>query len=88
LAGGGEAGGELTVGGDVGTRGVIGGGIGGIGGRAECLGTLRVGKPANSDALEHETAALWQWRRRRWTRTAGAMKAERGGEREADCDTS
>ncbi len=85
MAGGGEPEGELTVGGDVGTRGVIGGGIGGIGGRAECLGTLRVGKPADSDALEHETAALWQRRR---TRTAGAMKAERGGEREADCDTS
>ncbi len=37
---------------------VIGGGVGGIGGRAECLGMLRVGKPADSGVLEHETAAL------------------------------
>ncbi len=85
MAGGGEPGGELTVGGDVGTRGVIGGGVGGIGGRAECLGMLRVSKPADSGTLEYKTAAL---RRRRRTRTAGPMKVERGGKREADSDTS
>jgi hypothetical protein len=68
--------------------GVIGGGVGGIGRRAECLGTLRGGKPADSGAMEHKTAALRH--RRQWcrTRTVGAMKAERGSEREADSDTS
>jgi hypothetical protein len=88
LAGGGEAGGELTEGGDVGRGGVIGSGVGGIGGRAECLGMLRFGKPADSGTLEHETAALRRGRRRRRTRTVGVMKAYRGGEREADSDTS
>ncbi len=41
-----------------GTGGVIGGGVGGIGRGAECLGALRVNKPADSGALEQETAAL------------------------------
>jgi hypothetical protein len=68
--------------------GVIGGGVSGIGGRVECLGMLRVGKPADSGALEHEMAALWRRHRRRRMQTAGAMKAERGGEREAKSDTS
>jgi hypothetical protein len=85
FSGGGEAGGELTVGGGGGAGEVIGGGVGGIGGGAECLGTLRVDKPADSGALEHKMAALQRWHR---TRTAGAMKAERGGEREADSDVS
>jgi hypothetical protein len=73
------------MGSDGGAGGVIGGGIGGIGRGAECLGALRVDKPADRGALEHETAAL---RRRCRTRTVGAMKVERGGEREADRDTS
>jgi hypothetical protein len=54
----------------------------------ECLGALRVDKPADSGALEHDMAALRRRCRRRRTRTAGAMKAERGGEREADSNTS
>ncbi len=73
------------MGGGGGAGEVIGGGVGGIGGGAECLGPLRVDKPADSGVLEHETAAL---RQRHRTRTAGAMKAERGGEREADSDVS
>ncbi len=99
LAGGGEAEGELTAGGGGGAGagacggavGIGGGSVGGgsVGRGAAFLGALEVRKPVNSGvgsgALGPETAAL-RWRRR--TRGTGAIKAERGGDREAESDTS
>jgi hypothetical protein len=88
LAGGGKAEGELTAG-DGGGAGVgTGGGAGGVskGGGVEFLGMLEVVKPVDSCTLGPETAALR--RRRRRTRATGATKAERGGDREAESDTS
>jgi hypothetical protein len=52
------------------------------------LGALAVDKPADSGTEEPETAALRQRRRRRPVQAAGTMKAEKGGDREADSDTS
>jgi hypothetical protein len=93
LAGGGEAAGELAAGGDGGAgvdtdsgAGDICGG--GVGGGAEILGALAVDKPADGGAVESETAALRRQRRRRPVRAAGVVEVEKGGEREADSDTS
>jgi hypothetical protein len=58
LAGRGEAEGELIAGGGGGAGMDTDGGAGGVGGGTEILGALVVDKPADSSALEPETAAL------------------------------
>jgi hypothetical protein len=89
--GGGAGAGTCGGAGGVGGGSVGGGSVGGgsVGRGAAFLGALEVRKPVNSGvgsgALGPETAAL---QRRRQTRGTGATKAERGGDREAESDTS
>jgi hypothetical protein len=86
LAGGGEAGGDVSVVGGGGGGGAVKGGCAGVIG--EFLEALVPGKPADSSALEPVAAALRRGRRRRGFRAAGSMKAEMGGDREAVRETS